>query len=95
MAPSGPRRWLLAIALAGPLLVVVPSAAVAASSPIAAGIGDGLQAQVQIPIPNFDFNPTKWVQDAFGALLQGFSDGIRTGWMPSGPRTSSHRHRRP
>ncbi len=30
-------------------------------------------------IPGFDFNPTKWVQDAFGALLQDFSDGIRAG----------------
>ena len=38
-----------------------------------------MQAQVQVPIPNFDFNPTKWVEDAFGALLQSFSEGIRNG----------------
>ena len=43
------------------------------------GGGPGLQAQEQIPIPNFDFNSTKWVQEAFGALLRSFSDGIRAG----------------
>ena len=46
---------------------------------IAFAAGDPVVAQVQIPIPGFNFDPTRWVQDAFGALLQTFSDGIRTG----------------
>ena len=33
----------------------------------------------QVQLPTFNFDPTKWVQDAFGALLQTFSDGIRSG----------------
>jgi hypothetical protein len=64
------------------LLVMAPAGrAFAASAPAAGQVAGGmdLQAQVQIPIPNFDFNPTKWVQDAFGALLKSFSDGIRAG----------------
>jgi hypothetical protein len=38
-----------------------------------------IHAQVQIPIPQFEFDPKKWVQDAFGALLQELSNGIRAG----------------
>src|SRR4051812_2221008 len=38
-----------------------------------------MQAQVQVPVLGIDFNPTKWVEDAFAALLQSFSDGIRDG----------------
>ncbi len=82
MRPSARRRALLAIALAVPVLVLAPTApAFAGSAPVVGqvGGGPGLEAQVQIPIPNFDFNPTKWVQDAFSALLQSFSDGIRVG----------------
>src|SRR6202022_5001791 len=41
--------------------------------------GPTVVAQVQVPLPSFNFDPTKWVQDAFGALLQDFSDGIRAG----------------
>jgi hypothetical protein len=35
--------------------------------------------EAQVQIPGVDINPTRWVQDAFGALLQSFSDGIRAG----------------
>src|SRR6266567_8349729 len=75
-------RVAIAVVVVAALLVLGPTGlAFAASAPVASHVvgGAGLQAQVQIPIPNFDFNPTKWVQDAFSALLQSFSDGIRTG----------------
>ena len=81
-AGSCPRP-VLTILVALALLLLAPTEPTFArslpvmSTPMAAG--GGLQAQVQIPIPNFDFNPTKWVQDAFSALLQSFSDGIRAG----------------
>lgn len=76
------RRASLGVVLVLAVLFLAPTGlAFAASTPTAGqalGAG-GLEAQVQIPIPNFDFNPTKWVQDAFGALLQSFSDGIHAG----------------
>jgi len=76
------RSALLAMSLAATLMVLSPSQpAVASVSPIvvqAAPIG-GVQAQVQMPVPHIDFNPTQWVQDAFSALLQSFTDGIRAG----------------
>ena len=77
---SIPRRWVLVILLAATLLMLAPATSASASGTLVVGqVGHapGLEAQVQIP--GFDFNPTKWVQDAFGALLQDFSDGIRTG----------------
>ena len=61
-----------AVMCAAVILLIEPSR-------IAFAAGDPVVAQVQIPIPGFNFDPTKWVQDAFGALLQAFSDGIRTG----------------
>ena len=76
------RHAVIGVAVVVALLVMAPAGrAFAASAPAARQVAGGrdLQAQVQIPIPNFDFNPTKWVQDAFGALLQSFSDGIRAG----------------
>jgi len=82
MGTAAYRRLLLAIALAAPLLLLAPTApAIASDSPVSGQVrgGPGMEAQVQIPIPNFDFNPTKWVQDAFGTLLQSFTDGIRAG----------------
>jgi hypothetical protein len=82
MGTAAYRRLLLAIALAVPQLLMAPTApTIASNSPVVDEVrrGPGLQAQVQIPIPNFDFNPTKWVQEAFGALLQSFTDGIRAG----------------
>ncbi len=82
MSASVCRSWLLAVALAAPLLLVAPTAPAVASGTAVAAYGGGsplVQAQVQIPVPSFDFNPTKWVQDAFSALLQSFTDGIRAG----------------
>ena len=79
LARSIARRWLPVIVLAVSL-ILVPAPAASASEPQVVGqVGHvpGLEAQVQIP--GVDFNPTKWVQDAFGALLQDFSDGIRAG----------------
>lgn len=78
------RHLLVAVSLGTVLFVVAPTRPTFASSvpSIGSGVaggGTGLYAQVQIPIPNFDFNPTKWVQDAFAALLQSFSDGIQAG----------------
>jgi hypothetical protein len=76
------RRALMIAGLALPLLIVaMTDSAFASSAPLASqtAAGAGLLAQVSFPVPNFDFDPTKWVQDAFGALLQSFSDGIRTG----------------
>ena len=75
------RRELILIGLLVPLLVAGMTESAVASGSMATQVaaGPGLTAQVQIPIPTFDFNPTKWVQDAFGALLQSFSDGIRAG----------------
>src|SRR5437870_10487153 len=75
-----PQRWLAVVLLTAALLAAEPvQVAAAGSAPVVGQVGQapGLQAQVQIP--GFDFNPTKWVQDAFSALLQTFSDGIRGG----------------
>jgi hypothetical protein len=66
------RARLAGVVWAGAILLMVP-----AHGAIAAG--DPALGQVQVPLPNFNFDPTKWVQDAFGALLQTFSDGIRSG----------------
>ena len=63
---------VMAIVVAAVLLVVTPGESAAAG-------GAPVVGQVQLPLPNFNFDPTKWVQDAFGALLQTFSDGIRAG----------------
>jgi hypothetical protein len=75
------RRTLIIVGFALPLLIAAMTDSAIASNAITNQVagGAGLQAQVQFPIPNFDFNPTKWVQDAFGALLQSFSDGIHAG----------------
>ena len=65
------RHWLLMILLAASLLILVPARGASANGTLVVGQdghAPGLEAQVQIP--GFDFNPTKWVQDAFGALLQ-------------------------
>jgi hypothetical protein len=81
MRPAS-RRVLIAIALLLPLTVLAPAEPTLASSSVVAPLsseGVVVQAQVQIPIPHIDFNPTQWVQDAFSALLQSFTDGIRTG----------------
>src|ERR671924_2101759 len=72
------RTTLVAVLVMAALFLAPTGFAFAASTPVA-GQAPGFEAQVQIPIPNFDFNPTKWVQDAFGALLQSFSDGIHAG----------------
>src|SRR5919108_823908 len=72
------RTTLVAVLVMAALFLAPTGFAFAASTPVA-GQAQGFEAQVQIPIPNFDFNPTKWVQDAFGALLQSFTDGIRAG----------------
>src|SRR5438132_12068177 len=76
-----PRVAIAVVVVAAVLMSGGTGLAFAASAPVASHVvgGAGLEAQVQIPIPNFDFNPTKWVQDAFGALLQSFSDGIHAG----------------
>ncbi len=77
---TGPQRWLVVVLLIGTLLAAAPvQVAAAGGAPVGGQVGQapGLAAQVQIP--GFDFNPTKWVQDAFSALLQSFSDGIRAG----------------
>jgi hypothetical protein len=82
MSASVCSSLLLAVALAAPLFLIAPTAAAVASGASVAAYGGGsplVEAQVQNPIPNFDFNPTKWVQDAFAALLQSFTDGIRAG----------------
>ena len=63
---------VMAIVVAAVLLVVTPGESAAAG-------GAPVVGQVQLPLPNFNFDPTKWVEDAFGALLQTFSDGIRAG----------------
>jgi hypothetical protein len=74
------RPWLLAIVLAAPLLVLGPAAPAAASGMLGAPQFANTPARAaQVPWPNIDFNPTKWVEDAFGALLQSFSDGIQAG----------------
>jgi hypothetical protein len=81
MRPSF-RSALLAIALVAPLLAMAPSEpAVASAGQIIAqpAHSGGFQAQVEIPVPHIDFNPTQWVHDAFSALLQSFTDGIRAG----------------
>ena len=78
---SVPQRWLVAMMLTAALLVAAPvQSAAAGSGPVMGSMGQvaGLEAQVQFPV-GFDFNPQKWVQDAFTALLQNFSDGIRAG----------------
>jgi len=77
---TGPQRWLVVVLLIGTLLAAAPvQVAAAGGAPVVGQVGQapGLAAQVQIP--GFDFNPTKWVQEAFGALRQSFSDGIRAG----------------
>jgi hypothetical protein len=62
------------------LLLVTPVPSVDASAVPATVEGAPASVTVaQAEIPGFTFDPTKWVQDAFGALLQTFSDGIRTG----------------
>jgi hypothetical protein len=76
------RRAQQVIALVALLVAMAPGvAAVASGDPMAAqpAPGTGLQEQVQIPVPHIDFDPTQWVQDGFSALLQSFTDGIRTG----------------
>jgi hypothetical protein len=76
------RKTLLALALLAPLMALYPSRPTLASVtpiPVQAPETGRVQAQVQIPVPHIDFNPTQWVQDAFIALLQSFTDGIRAG----------------
>ena len=75
------RSTVLAIAFVSTLVALSPGQPTTASaSPLVAQSGTlQAQAQVQIPGLNIDFNPTQWVQDAFSALLQSFTDGIRTG----------------
>ena len=78
----GHRRAAIAIVFVAVVLFLAPTApAFAANAPVGGQVagGPGLEAQVQFPIPNFDFNPTKWAQDAFGGLLQSFSDGVHAG----------------
>jgi hypothetical protein len=78
---SVPQRWLVAMMITAALLGAAPvQSAAAGSGPVMGSMGQvaGLEAQVQFPV-GFDFNPQKWVQDAFTALLQNFSDGIRAG----------------
>ena len=65
--------WLAAIVCAAAILLATPRHGIAATGT------PTVVAQVQVPLPSFNFDPTKWVQDAFGALLQSFSDGIRAG----------------
>ena len=65
--------WLAAIVCAAAILLATPRHGIAATGT------PTVVAQVQVPLPSFNFDPTKWVQDAFGALLQTFSDGIRAG----------------
>jgi hypothetical protein len=60
----------IAIVAAGILLTAAPAESAAAA---------GGQVMGQVQLPTFNFDPTKWVQDAFGALLQTFSDGVRAG----------------
>ena len=78
--PRPPQRrspaaviWLAAIVCAAAILLATPRHGIAATGT------PTVVAQVQVPLPSFNFDPTKWVQDAFGALLQTFSDGIRAG----------------
>src|SRR5438309_1566047 len=65
--------WLAAIVCAAAILLATRRYGIAAAG------SPSVVAQVQVPLPSFNFDPTKWVQDAFGALLQTFSDGIRAG----------------
>ena len=65
MRPSLSRRALMVVGLAlPPLIVAMTDSAFASGAPMASQIAGGadLLAQVQFPIPNFDFDPTKWVQ---------------------------------
>jgi hypothetical protein len=70
---------LLAPAVASFLVLLVTTCPALASDDVQAQALSAAAVQAQVPVPNFDFNPTKWVEDAFGALLQSFSDGIRDG----------------
>lgn len=76
MPRSAWLHLLLAAACAAPVLLFTSSAPAFASSPL---VGQAGGPGLQLPTLGFDFNPTQWVQDAFSALLQSFSDGIRAG----------------
>jgi hypothetical protein len=77
-APLSARRSPFALIV---MMAIVSAAIVLMVTPVesAAAAGPAVLGQVQLPLPSFNFDPTKWVQDAFGALLQTFSDGIRAG----------------
>jgi hypothetical protein len=76
------RSALMAMVIVAPLMALSPSQPALASVNsivVQAAPAGGVQAQVQIPVPHIDFNPTQWVQDAFSALLRSFTEGIRAG----------------
>jgi hypothetical protein len=82
------------------MVLVAPLMALSPSQPALASVSSivvqaaptgGVQTQVQIPVPHIDFNTTQWVQDAFSALLQSFTDGIRAGMEAIWAANSSHR----
>jgi hypothetical protein len=54
-------------------------------------VARGPDVEAQEQIPGVDIIPTRWVQDAFGALLQSFTEGIRAGMDALWARTSSLR----
>ncbi len=73
-------RWLMASLIAVALLAAGPSTSSAADEvPGSDLVAHRPHVEAQVQIPGVDINPTRWVQDAFSALLQSFSDGIRAG----------------
>ncbi len=73
-------RWLVPPLAMGLFAFALVQDAAAATTGVPVGqIHQAAGLQAQVSLPGLDFDPTKWVQDAFGALLQSFSDGIRGG----------------
>jgi len=87
-ARGRPTKWTLTLTLltvplvaAASLIMLTTALATAATIDVTDLDRGALTPKVhaQVQIPTFDFDPKKWVQDAFGALLQDVSDGIRVG----------------